>query len=134
MTVYRGYEIELTELTAAVKTGGREEVRPVYIIPGLKERPGSPFLTSPEEARDYIDAELDAREEWKAARTWQWEGTLRRRGNSIAVSVPAKAVRILSLEEGDEVLLTLEKKRRARRHRKWARRGRPSRVREGVPG
>jgi hypothetical protein len=106
MTRYRGFDIEETDMTADV--GG--EVRPIFIIPGLKERPGAPYLTSPEEARDFIDAELDAREEWRASRTWKWEGTIRQKGNSLSVTLPAKAVRFLGLEEGDEVVMTLEKK------------------------
>ena len=112
--LYRGFEIEETSFTTVVQDGPHKEVRPVYIIPGLKERPSSPFLTTPQEARDYIDAELDAREEWREARTWRWDGTVRRRGNSMAVTVPAKAIRILGLEEGDEVSVTLERRRRGR--------------------
>lgn len=114
--IYRGYEIEETDFTTTVQVGSREEVRPVFIIPGLKERPSSPFLTTPQEARDYIDAELDAREEWRESRTWRWEATIRRKGNSLSISVPAKAVRILGLEEGDEVSVALERRRAGRRH------------------
>ena len=40
---HRGYEIVETDWTTSVKVGfDKEEVRPVYVIPGLKERPSKP--------------------------------------------------------------------------------------------
>lgn len=111
---YRGYEIEETKYETEVSVGGRPEVRPVYVIPGLKERLADPILTTFDEAREYIDAELSAREDRRAERTVTWEASVRRRGNGLAVAVPARIARELGIEEGDEVAVTVEKVRRDR--------------------
>ena len=101
---YRGYKIVESDWTTTVKVGfDREEVRPVYVIPGLKERPSHPFLTSVAEAREYIDLELDAREEAREAGTVRFTAVIRARGNSLNINIPASAVRGLGLEPGDEV-------------------------------
>lgn len=101
---YRGYRIVESDWTTTVKIGhDKEEVRPVYVIPGLKERPSSPFLTTVAEAREYIDLELDAREEAREAGTVRFAAVIRARGNSLNVNIPATAARGLGLEPGDEV-------------------------------
>lgn len=101
---YRGYDIVETEWRTEDPSG---RVLPVFVIPGMKERPSSPFLTSPAEAREYIDEELDAREEAERARTWSWTAVVRTKGNSLSIVVPSKAARILGIEAGDEVEVTL---------------------------
>ena len=108
---HRGYEVEETDWTTAVRTGdGREEVRPVYVIPGMKDRPSSPFLTTVQEARDYIDEELAGREAMREARTATFEASVKVRGAaSLGVTVPAGAARSLGLDVGDRVRVTVEK-------------------------
>ena len=108
---YRGYEVVETDWTTAVRTGdGREEVRPVYVIPGMKERPSSPFLTTVQEARDFIDEELAGREAMREARTAVFEASVKVRGAaSLGVTIPASASRALGLDVGDRVRVTVEK-------------------------
>lgn len=57
---YRGFEIVESDWTTDDPLTG--EVRAVYVIPGMKERPNKPFLTSVEEAREYVDLELELRD------------------------------------------------------------------------
>lgn len=54
---YRGFKIVESDWTTDDPLTG--EVRAVYVIPGMKERPNKPYLTSVEEAREYIDFELE---------------------------------------------------------------------------
>lgn len=108
---YRGYEVVETDWTTEVRVGfDRTEVRPVYVIPGMKERPSSPFLTTVQEARDYIDEELAGREAMREARTAVFEASVKVRGAaSLGVTIPASASRALGLEVGDRVRVTVEK-------------------------
>ena len=107
---HRGYEIVETDWATEVKVGfDREEVRPVYVIPGLKERPSSPFLTTVDEAREYIDAELDGREAWAQESSETFTAQARAHGRSLAVTVPSSAVRRLGIEVGDELEVTVRK-------------------------
>lgn len=109
--VHRTFPILETDWTTAVRTGdGREEVRPVYVIPGLKERPSSPYLTTVQEARDYIDEELAGREAMREARTATFEASVKVRGAaSLGVTIPASASRAMGLDVGDRVRVTVEK-------------------------
>ena len=101
---HRGYEIVETDWTTEVRTGfDASEVRPVFVIPGMKERPSSPYLTTVQEARDYIDEELAGREAVREARTIRWRAVVRYRGNSLAVTIPAREAKALGVQEGDEV-------------------------------
>lgn len=105
---YKGYTIVETDWTTEVKTGfDQEEVRPVYIIRGLKERPSRPFLTSVGECRAYIDDELKAREEVDEAMSETWECRVRSNGRASVVTVPAETMRRLGLEVGDAVRVTV---------------------------
>ena len=131
---YRGYEVVETDWTTEVRVGfDRAEVRPVYVIPGMKERPSSPFLTTVQEARDYIDKELAGREAMREARTATFEASVKVRGAaSLGVTIPAPAARALGLDVGDRVRVTVER---------MARRGAGRRVparscasSHGVPG
>ncbi|MBR6204683.1 MAG: AbrB/MazE/SpoVT family DNA-binding domain-containing protein [Candidatus Methanomethylophilaceae archaeon] len=108
---YKGYEIVETGWTTEVRTGfDASEVRPVYVIPGMKERPSSPFLTTVQEARDFIDEELAGREAMREARTATFEASVKVRGAaSLGVTIPASASRALGLEVGDRVRVTVEK-------------------------
>lgn len=108
---HRGYEIVETDWATEVKVGfDREEVRPVYVIPGLKERPSSPFLTTVDEAREYIDAELDGREAWKEEISEEFEAVLKVRGAaSVGLTVPADVARRMGLDVGDRVVVTIRK-------------------------
>lgn len=108
---YRGYRIVETDWTTEVRVGfDRAEVRPVYVIPGMKERPSSPFLTSVQEARDFIDEELAGREAMREARTATFEASVKVRGAaSLGVTIPAPAARALGLDVGDRVKVTVEK-------------------------
>ena len=104
---YKGYEIVETGWTTEVRTGfDASEVRPVYVIPGMKERPSSPFLTTVQEARDFIDEELAGREAMREARTATFKV---RDAASLGVTIPASASRALGLEVGDRVRVTVEK-------------------------
>lgn len=106
---HRGYDIEETAYTTAVKVGSREETRPVYVIPGLKERLTRPILTTWEEAIAYIDAELSAREEREGE---EFRATLKTRGAaSVGLTVPADVARRLGLDVGDRVRVRLIKDR-----------------------
>ena len=111
---YRGYEIVETDWTTEVRVGfDRAEVRPVYVIPGMKERPSSPFLTSVQEARDFIDEELAGREAMREARTSTFEASVKVRGvASLGVTIPADVARCMGLDVGDRVRVTVEKLRR----------------------
>ena len=110
---HRGYEIVETDWTTSVKVGfDKEEVRPVYVIPGLKERPSKPFLTTVEEAREYIDDELDGREAWAQESSETFTAQARAHGRSVAVTIPSSAVRRLGIEVGDELEVTVRKARR----------------------
>jgi hypothetical protein len=107
---YRGYTIVETDWTTTVKVGfDEEEVRSVYIIRGLKERPSRPFLTSVEQCREYIDGELEGRAAVDLAMSETWEARVRMNGTSQAVTVPAAVMRRLGLEVGDEVRVTVSK-------------------------
>ena len=108
---YRGFEVVETDWTTEVRVGSdRAEVRPVYVIPGMKERPSSPFLTTVQEARDYIDEELAGREAMREARTATFEASVKVRGAaSLGVTIPAPASRALGLDVGDRVRVTVEK-------------------------
>lgn len=104
---YRGYEIEETSYTTEVSVGGRTEVRPVFVIPGLKERLTRPTLTTVGEAKEFIDAELEAREE-RAGETF--EATVKTRGAaSVGVTVPADVARRMGLDVGDRVSVRISK-------------------------
>lgn len=132
---YRGYEVVETDWTTEVRTGSdRTEVRPVYVIPGMKERPSSPYLTTVQEARDYIDEELAGREVMREARTATFEASVKVRGAaSLGVTIPASASRALGLDVGDRVRVTVEKLARRGRGEKGPRKVlRPYRMR--VPG
>ncbi len=103
---YRGYDIVETDWTTTVRVGvDREDVRPVFVIMGLKERPSSPFLTSVPECREYVDSELAGREEMRRLKSARWRAVVRHRGNSLAVTVPAQIARDMGLEDGDEVVV-----------------------------
>ena len=108
---YKGYEIVETGWTTTVKVGfDREEVRPVYVIPGLKERPSRPFLTTVDEAREYIDDELDGREKWAQETSEEFEAVLKVRGAaSVGLTVPADVARRRGLDVGDRVSVTIRK-------------------------
>lgn len=108
---HRGFQIVETDWTTSVKVGfDQEEVRPVYVIPGLKERPSKPFLTTVEEAREYIDAELDGREAWKEESSEEFEAVLKVRGAaSVGLTVPADVARRMGLDVGDRVVVTIRK-------------------------
>lgn len=108
---YRGYEIVETDWTTEVRTGfDATEVRPVYVILGMKECPSSPFLTTVQEARDYIDEELAGREALREARTAVFEASVKVRGaSSLGVTIPASASRALGLDVGDRVRVTVER-------------------------
>ena len=107
---HRGYEIVETDWTTTVKVGfDKEEVRPVYVIPGLKERPSRPFLTTVQEAREYIDDELDGREQWAKESAETFTAQARAHGRSVAVTIPSSAVRRLGIEVGDELEVTVRK-------------------------
>ena len=106
---HRGYAIVETDWTTEVKVGSSEEVRPVYVIPGLKERPSRPFLTTVQEAREYIDDELDGREQWAKESSETFMAQARAHGRSVAVTIPSSAVRRLGVEVGDELEVTVRK-------------------------
>ena len=106
---HRGYRIVETDWTTEDPATG--EVRPVYVIPGLKERPSRPFLTTVEEARGYIDDELDGREQWARESAETFTAQARAHGRSVAVTVPSSAVRRLGIEVGDELEVTVRKAR-----------------------
>ena len=96
---HRGYEIVETDWTTEVKVGfDREEVRPVYVIPGLKERPSRPFLTT-------VEA-------WARESSETFTAQARAHGRSVAVTIPSSAVRRLGIEVGDELEVTVRKARR----------------------
>ncbi len=109
---HRGYTIVETDWTTSVNVGGVEEVRPVYIIRGLKERPSRPFLTSVEECERYIDEELRAREEVDEAMSETWGCRIRSNGRASVVTVPAETMRRLGLEIGDQVTVRISRRRR----------------------
>ena len=104
---HRGYTIVETDWTTEDQATG--EVRPVYVIPGLKERPSRPFLTTVEEAREYIDDELDGREAWARESSETFAAQARAHGRSLAVTIPSSAVRRLGVEVGDELEVTVRK-------------------------
>ena len=108
---YRGYTIVETDWTTEVNVGGAEEVRPVFIIRGLKERPSRPFLTSVEECERYIEDELKAREEMDEALSETWDCRVRSNGNASIVTVPADVMRRLGLEIGDQVTVRVSRRR-----------------------
>lgn len=105
--VHRSFNIVETDWTTEDPATG--EVRPVYVIPGLKERPSRPFLTTVEEAREYIDDELDGREAWAQESAETFTAQARAHGRSVAVTVPSSAVRRLGIEVGDELEVTVRK-------------------------
>lgn len=108
--VHRSFNIVETDWTTSVKVGfDKEEVRSVYVIPGLKERPSRPFLTTVEEAKGYIDDELDGREQWAKESAETFTAQARAHGRSVAVTVPSSAVRRLGVEVGDELEVTVRK-------------------------
>ena len=98
---YKGYEI--VELYA--------DGAPVHVIPGMKERVSDPVLGTVEEARSFIDGELAGREALREARTLRWKAAVRYRGNSLAITIPAKLARSSGLQDGDEVDVALTKVR-----------------------
>ena len=105
--VHRSFNIVETDWTTEDQATG--EVRPVYVIPGLKERPSRPFLTTIEEAREYIDDELDGREQWARESSETFRAQARAHGRSVAVTIPSSAVRRLGVEVGDELEVTVRK-------------------------
>jgi len=109
LETYKGYDIVETDWTTEVRVGGREEVREVLVIMGLKERPSSPFITTVEEAREYVDAELAGREAMREARTATWDAVVRHKGNSLAVVIPSRIARSLEVDDGIEVRVTVER-------------------------
>ncbi len=105
-----GFTLVETDYTTTVNVGGVEEVRPVYIIRGLKERLGSPMLTSVEECEKFIEDELRAREEADEAMSETWECRIRSNGRSSVVTVPADTMRRLGLEIGDQVTVRIARR------------------------
>jgi hypothetical protein len=105
-----GYTLVETDYTTTVNVGGVEEVRPVYIIRGLKERLGAPVLTSVEECEAFIRDELRAREEADEAMSETWECRVRSNGRSSVVTVPADTMRRLGLEIGDQVTVRIARR------------------------
>lgn len=108
---YNGYAVVETDYTTTVSVGGVEEVRPVFIIRGLKERLGSPMLTSVEECRAFIEDELRAREEADEAMGATWDCRIRSNGNASVVTVPAETMRRLGLSVGDPVTVRIARRR-----------------------
>lgn len=108
---YKGFAIADTGYTTMVSVGGVEEVRPVFIIRGLKERLGSPMLTSVEECRAFIEDELRAREEADEAMGEAWDCRIRSNGNASVVTVPAETMRRLGLSVGDPVTVRIARRR-----------------------
>ena len=106
---HRGYRIVETDWTTEDPATG--EVRPVHVIPGLKERPSRPFLTTVQEAREYIDDELDGREQWARESAETFTAQARAHGRSVAVTIPSSAVRRLGVEVGDELEVTVRARR-----------------------
>lgn len=105
---YKGFTIVETDWTTTVKVGfDQEEVRAVYIIRGLKERPSRPFLTTVEQCREYIDEELEGRARMDEAMSETWECRIRSNGRASVVTVPAETMRRLGLEIGDAVRVTV---------------------------
>lgn len=102
---YRDFTIVETDWTTETERG----IAPVYVIRGLKERPSRPFLTTVEQCREYIDAELEGRAMVDEAMSETWEGFVRAHGNAYIVTIPAQAVRRMGLEVGDEVRVTVSK-------------------------
>lgn len=107
---YKGYTLVETDYTTTVNVGGREEVRPVYIIRGLKERLGAPVLTSVEECERFIKDELRARSDMDEAMSEAWECRIRSNGRSSVVTVPADTMRRLGLEIGDQVTVRIARR------------------------
>lgn len=105
--VHRSFNIVETDWTTEDQATG--EVRPVYVIPGLKERPSRPFLTTVQEAREYIDDELDGREQWAKESAETFAAQARAHGRSVAVTIPSHAARRLGIEVGDELEVTVRK-------------------------
>lgn len=99
---HRGYPIVETAWTIE-DAGG--VARRVYAVPGLKERPDAPALTSVREAMGYIDSVLDAREGCE-----EFEAVLKVRGAaSVGLTVPADVARRMGLDVGDRVVVTIRK-------------------------
>lgn len=107
--VHRSYNIVETDWTTEDPATG--EVRPVYVIPGLKERPNRPYLTTVQEAREYIDYELDGREAWAQESAETYKAQARAHGRSVAVTIPSHTARRLDIEAGDELEVTIRKAR-----------------------
>ena len=101
---YRGFDIVESDFLA--EDGDR--LRAALVVPGLKERPDGPVLTSRDEARAWIDAELDARE--KASDGEEFRAELKVRGRcSLGVTVPADVARRMMLDVGDEVIVRVRR-------------------------
>lgn len=103
---YMGFDI--VESPFLVEDGSGR-VYHALVIPGLKERPDGPVLASREEAREFIRAEMDARE---SSGGWESFGAvLKVRGRaSVGVTIPADTARALGLDVGDEVEVRIRRK------------------------
>ena len=64
-----------------------------------------------QEAREYIDDELDGREAWAQESSETFRAQARAHGRSVAVTIPSSAVRRLGVEVGDELEVTVRKAR-----------------------
>ena len=103
---YMGYDIAESSFMAEDGSG---RVYNALIIPGLKERPDGPVLLTREEAREFIRAEMAARE---SSGGWESFGAaLKVRGrSSLGLTVPADTARALGLDVGDEVEVRIRRK------------------------
>lgn len=108
---YKGFAIVDTGYSTMAEDGEDYVKRPVYIIRGLKERLGSPMLTSVGECRAFIEDELRAREEADEAMGATWDCRIRSNGNASVVTVPADVMRRLGLEIGDQVTVRIARRR-----------------------
>ena len=100
---YRGFDIVETDWTRA---GGSSRI---LIIPGLKDRLGSPTLTRRSDAREYIDAELAGRENTADMMREEFVVQVKPKGGSLGVTIPASAARVLCLQAGENVRVTIER-------------------------
>ena len=103
---HRGYDIVMTDLLV---NRGADGLCEVYIVPGIRMFPSEPAITSIEDAKKLIDAELDSAEEIETLMTEEFVVKLKPRGGSLDVIVPAKAAKRLGLEAGDEVLVKIRR-------------------------
>lgn len=104
---HRGYDI--VESDFLVEESSR--LRRALVVPGLKERPDGPILGTAAEAKEFIDAELDARERALEAGTAEFVALVKVRGRaSVGVTIPAEVARGLGLDVGDAVEVRIRRK------------------------